>query len=253
MTQTTVQKTTIDHPTIIDCDELMLVTVMAESSPAEKDHVTFWVDRTMAAMTVTVSNRGRHDCLLIDQFGQWCVRQEGEGEYGVRVEGSSSVDVEVTMYDLSSSTGLATLVHNSPTAGHQIRAIIDVIGSDVMKTIYNMSLVTSEGVEVASNWLRSAGGPRDPHYSSTFIWPTQAVYIRAYGEEGKGTVFERQTSFIITPILIDLQLQGGVSAEVIGPEGSLTASYQLINYGPPATFTLTADSDNDRIETDGEP
>ncbi|XP_076455756.1 uncharacterized protein LOC143290292 [Babylonia areolata] len=246
---------------------LLLVTVVKEHHTTGKGDTTFWVDGALLDMTVTVvvQGKGQGRYLLVDHrgkrpealmssrgntvwtihrptAGQWRVVPERDGGYEVTVQGSSVLDVEVTLYDIDVRSGLAVLVHQSPTAGHQIRAIIDVIGADVMKNVYNMSLVTSDGVELASNWLRPAGGPQDPQFSTTFTWPTQAVFIRVYGQELGGDAFERQTSFIITPILIDLRLQQG---EPSGADGSLVVRYELINNGQSDFFQLTAHVDNE--------
>ena len=68
------------------------------------------------------------------------------------------------------------LYFSFPPLGHEIRTIIDIIGAEVIHTMYNISLVTSDGRELACDWLRPAGGPSDPQFETTFTWPTEVSF-----------------------------------------------------------------------------
>ncbi|XP_070174572.1 uncharacterized protein [Littorina saxatilis] len=257
-----------DEDSITIANELLLVTVLKESRREPGQSAVFWVDHALVYVTVTVESTERGNCVLVDQYGnkpqeiisswstrrwtihrptigEWRVVQRGEGGFNVTVQGASGLDLEVSLYHTDINTGVAQLVHDTPTAGHNIRTIIDIIGADVMHILYNVTLVTSDGREVASDWLRPEGDPDNPQYETTFTWPSESVYIRVYGEETNGNLFERQTPFIISPIPIDLQLMGGASAATISPKNSLDVRYRLTNHGPSDTFVLTAALDRD--------
>ena len=49
--------------------------------------------------------------------GPWRVLHEGGGRYNVTVRGASSLDLEVSLYHTDIDTGVAQLVHDTPTAG----------------------------------------------------------------------------------------------------------------------------------------
>nr|KAG5693228.1 hypothetical protein BaRGS_034487 [Batillaria attramentaria] len=90
-----------------------------------------------------------------------------------------------------------------------------------MNTVNNISLVTSDG--------------REP------------VYIRVFGQEKDGSYFERQLPYLIKPKLIDLQLRGHPTTDIVRPEEPLEMRFRLINRGQADTFLINASVDNQKF------
>ena len=58
--------------------------------------------------------------MYVSRTGPWRVVDEGEARYNVSVQGASSVELEVSLYHTDTDTGVAQLVHDTPTAGESV-------------------------------------------------------------------------------------------------------------------------------------
>lgn len=247
---------------------MLTVTVLKQTAMPDGQPLTFWADTELVSMTVIVHSSGDQpmSCVLANKYGdmpspgvseaqtvRWDIRRpsigawhlfcESNTQYGVTVQGTSSLDVEVSLYHTDVNTGLAEPVKDTPTAGRQVRAIVDVIGHDFINTVSNISLMTSDGRELGGDWMKHAGSPTDPQYQTTFTWPAEPVYIRVFGQETDGSYFERQLSFLIPPNLLDLELDGDPT-DLVHPGKATALRFVITNRGQPDTFLVNASVDN---------
>ncbi|PVD36021.1 hypothetical protein C0Q70_02991 [Pomacea canaliculata] len=176
--------------------------------------------------------------------GRWVIEYKGQENYNISVQGESPLGLEITLYEIDTITGVSELVQNSPTAGRPTRIILDIVGAELMGMLFNISLVTSDGRSLASDWVRHTGGPNDPQYATTLTWPAESVYVLAVGTESSGDSFQRQSPYTFVPTLIDLQLLNDPGTSVMHSSVPLTIRYTVTNYGQTDTLLLSTSVDN---------
>ncbi|XP_078664785.1 von Willebrand factor A domain-containing protein 7-like [Branchiostoma floridae x Branchiostoma belcheri] len=178
--------------------------------------------------------------------GTWRLQLRDSQQYMLEVTGKSIVDFSY-QFMKTTSNGILLPIDGRPVAGVNTTIIVNVLGSENVQQLTQISLLNDAGYELLSCPVTAVGGVLGTKYSAVVVIPNVEFRVKIEGEDANNTVFQRVQPTFVQPQSFDLALEG--DKEPLYAGSTADVHFVLVNYGARGTFFLAATDDASIVQS----